>query len=367
MRILLLITGLGVGGAERQLVALADKFALCGHEVLIVALTGAVHVRPVSKSIRIELIQMRRTVAGFFLAYLQLRRVILAFLPDVIHSHMVHANLLARLLRLTIFIPRLICTAHSTNEGGKLRMLAYRLTDSLADLSTNVSAEAVAVFVGKSAVPKGRMIAVPNGINTEVFVADSVAGETVRREVGISPDIKVILAVGRLTEAKDYPNLLNAYAALDSSAVKTQLWIAGEGELHAKLQGLVGLLGLDSQVRFLGVRHDVSELMSAADVFVLSSAWEGFGLVVAEAMACQRVVVATDCGGVKEVLGNAGYLVMPKDSKALAQALRTALQLPADERVALGCAARQRVIELYALDAMVMKWLQIYGGESGAG
>jgi len=121
-------------------------------------------------------------------------------------------------------------------------------------------------------------------------------------------------------------------------------------------------LGVADRIRFLGVRHDVAGLMSASDVFVLSSAWEGFGLVVAEAMACERVVVATDCGGVREVVGEAGYLVKSKDAKALAQALQTTLQLPATQSATLGRAARQRIVALYALDTVVAKWLKLYAG-----
>lgn len=363
MRILLLITGLGVGGAERQIVDLADKLISCGHDVLIVALTGLVVVRPISEEIKVELIQMNKTVAGFALAYMRLRKIVKAFLPDVIHSHMVHANLLARLLRLTLRFPKLICTAHSTNEGGRLRMLAYRLTDSLADLSTNVSEEAVAAFVTQGAVAPGRMISVPNGIDTDRFIMDRLAGELIRTQMGAGPNLGIILAVGRLTEAKDYPNLLHAYAVLYISNPKTQLWIVGEGKLRLDLENLANILGLSNCVRFLGVRHDVPSLMSAADVFVLSSAWEGFGLVVAEAMACECVVVATDCGGVQEVLGDAGYLVKPRNSAALEQALQSALELSAIESATLGHAARRRVIERYALNLVAERWLQIYEGK----
>lgn len=365
MRILLIITGLGLGGAERQVIDLADAFVLRGHDVLIVALTGAVTVQPLSFKVQIQLLNMRKTIVGFVSTYMQLRNVILTFHPDVVHSHMVHANLISRLLRLSVCIPKLICTAHSVNEGGKLRMWAYRLTDSLADLSTNVSADAVAAFVAHCAVAPGRMISVSNGIDTARFVLDRFAGEVVRNQMNVVPEVKIILAVGRLTKAKDYPNLLNAYRILDNSVVRTQLWIVGDGELRPELQDLVNMLSLNDNVRFLGMRHDVPNLMSAADVFVLPSAWEGFGLVVAEAMACERVVVATDCGGVREVLGDIGYLVKPRDSKALSEALQTALQLPAVQCATLGNAARQRVIDKYSLDAAVAKWLQIYEGQLG--
>ena len=123
MKVLFVITGLGVGGAERQVVDLATRLVQLNHQVKICYLTGS----PANLSIpnQIELIGLgvRKSVWGFFMAYAALRRVILRFQPDVVHSHMVHANILSRLVRLTTPIARLVCTAHSTNEGGKLRML----------------------------------------------------------------------------------------------------------------------------------------------------------------------------------------------------------------------------------------------------
>ena len=143
-------------------------------------------------------------------------------------------------------------------------------------------------------------------------------------------------------------------------SIRYQLCIAGDGVIRNYLEGLVLQLGIADRVRFLGVRYDVSQLMSAADVFVLSSFSEGFGLVVAEAMACERVVVATDCGGVGEVLSKMGYLVKPKDSDALTQSLQLAIKLTADQRRKLGSAARQRVIDNFSLKTMVEQWMQLY-------
>jgi len=100
--------------------------------------------------------------------------------------------------------------------------------------------------------------------------------------------------------------------------------------------------------------------MSASDVFVLSSAWEGFGLVVAEAMACERVVVATDCGGVSEVVGSEGFLVEPNNNILLAQALDKALDLSDDERSSIGVSARKRIIDNYSLSANVEAYLKLY-------
>lgn len=359
MKIFYIVTGLGMGGAEKVVVDLADALVTKGHNVLLVYLTGSAVVLPKNVNIQIINLCMNAKIDAVS-AFFKLRRLIHEFQPDVVHSHMIHANLLTRLVRLTTPIKRLISTAHSSNEGGKLRMLAYRLTDALANISTNVSEEAVAAFIKAKAVRPGRMIAIHNGIATDAFAFNPAARIRLRQSLLIDEGCRLILAVGRFHEAKDYPNLLNALAVLPANGPNYQLCIAGDGPLRGNLIALIAQLGLSDRIRFLGIRHDIADLMSASDVFVLSSAWEGFPIVVMEAMANERVLVVTDCGGVREAVGETGYLVKRKDPKALAKALIKALQLPAIQSVALGHAARQRVLDKYSLDAVVEKWLQIY-------
>lgn len=359
MKILFLITGLGVGGAETQVVNLADQFAQRGATVMLVYLTGQAEILPRHPDIKVVGLHMRNSAGGLMTAYGALRRLIKAYRPDVLHSHMVHANLLARLVRLSCSVPRLICTAHSNNEGGRLRMLAYRITDGLADLSTNVSKNAVAAFEAKGAVPKGRMIAVTNGIDTNRFRPDAARRQAVREQAGLSADTRLILAVGRLAQVKDYPILLHAFARLDKDS-KNILWIAGTGDQLLPLQALASQLDIADTVKFLGVRSDTEALYNAADVSVLSSRWEGFGLVVAEAMASEKVVVATDCGGVAEVLGNCGLLVPVHDADRLAMALEQALALAPSRAAALGKQARERVCERYSLEHTMRTWSMLY-------
>lgn len=364
MRILFVITGLGMGGAEKVVSSLADVLASNGHEICIAFMTGPAVILPTNASIKV--VSLRIVSSKDFLnSVFIFRRLIRDFNPDVVHSHMFHANIFARLVRLMIPIRRLISSSHASYEEGKLRMLALRLTNALADISTNVSEEAVAAFENEYAVRPGRMLAVHNGIDVNEFFFNAAARVRIRQELFIRDNCKIILSVGRLHEVKDYPNLFHALAHLPVNGLTYQVCIVGDGPLMGFLQKLAVQLCIADRVRFLGFRHDVADLMSAADVFVLSSAHEGFGLVVAEAMACERVVVATDCGGVKEVIGEAGYLVKPKDPNGLAMALNTALQLSAIESTALGCAARQRVIERYSLGSAVEKWLEIYLGKVG--
>lgn len=353
-----------MGGAEKVVCNLADEFAKRGHQVILISLTGQTINRPAVKEVSVVELGMEKTIASFAKNYRTVHKMIRDFSPDIVHSHMFHANIFARLLRLSTKMQRLICTAHNTNEGGRLRMLAYRLTDRLADLSTNVSVEAVQVFIDKKAAPANRMMAVHNGIETRRFCFDATARATMRTELGLEQSTPLLLAVGRLTAAKDYPNLLHAVAMLSSRIGHFRLVIIGTGELKDELQAMATSLGIASHVHFPGLRHDIPHWMSAADVFVLPSAWEGFGLVVAEAMACERVVVATDCGGVREVIGTAGIIVSPKNSKELAHAIEGALLMDTATRQELGCAARQRIEALYSLNTITERWLEIYQGKS---
>ncbi|MBU1297374.1 MAG: glycosyltransferase [Gammaproteobacteria bacterium] len=357
MKILIVITGLGMGGAEHVVVNLADSLSARGYSVKIVYLTGEAVVLPKNTDIEIFSVGMK-SINSFFFAYFKLYKIIKKFKPDVVHGHMFHANLITRLLRLSVKIPKLISTAHSNNEGGKLRMLAYRLTNNLADGFTNVSQDAVDTFVRRGAAPQGRMQSVVNGIDLNRFSFDPEVRIIKRTELNCHKNI--ILAVGRLDTPKDYPNLLNAIKILSEKRNDFKVLIAGDGRLKEMLEMMAINLNIANFVNFIGVRHDVHELMSAADIFVLSSSWEGFGLVVAEAMACERIVVATDCGGVREVVDTCGFLVPPENSLLLARSLGNALDLSYTDRSKHGILARQRIIDKFSLDSNINSFIKMY-------
>lgn len=366
MKILFFITSLDVGGAERQVLDLALRLKALGHVVKVAYLTGEGAL--LSDEVSVEAIgfNIKKTVVGFFRSVFLLRRLVKDFSPDVLHSHMVHANLLARCVRVLTSMPRLICTAHNTNEGGKLRMLAYRLTGSLADITTNVSHDGVKTFEAKGAVKPGSMLAVPNGIDTDKFYFDEARRSFIRNREGVLPHEKIVLAVGRLAEAKGYPELLRAFALVCAEDQDIRLWIVGEGALRQRLILLTESLKISHRVTFYGLRNDVEDFYNAADLYALSSLWEGFGLVVAEAMATERVVVATDCGGVRDVVGDQGILVEPGDVRGLATAMRSGLDMDFSAARKLGQLARLRIVETYSLERIVMSWIDLYSSDSDA-
>ena len=305
-------------------------------------------------------LNMRRGVADPR-AVFWLLKILREWKPDIVHSHMVHANLLARVVRIFCKIPVLISTAHSIDEGGRGREVAYRLTDPLVDLTTNVSRAAVERYIRVSAAPKNKIMFMPNGIDTAKFKPNKAAGKRLRNELGVD-NYFVWLAVGRFEEAKDYPNMLRAFKMIVSKKSDVVLLLVGQGSLLEEVKKLAGALGMKDNVRFLGVRQDVPDLMNAADAFVLSSRWEGFGLVLVEAMSCQLPVVATDSGGPREILngGKLGHLVPPGDSKALAAAMMKMMSLPEAERQAMGRAGRAYIEANYSLEHVVDQWEVLY-------
>lgn len=361
MRICLTITGLLMGGAEKQVCDLADELSSHGHSIQLISISGKAILRPENRSVELVELSMRRDPFSFLKAYFKARKKILEFQPDIVHSHMVHANIFARLLRITTPMPGLITTAHSTYEGGRLRAFVCRITDPLSTLSTNVSHEATESIIKRGSVNKNKVATVHNGINIENFRFNGTNREKLRREIGVDRQTPLLLAVGRLAPAKDYPNLLRAFAAIKGrTPIDPQLAIIGGGALETELKALAVKLDVAARVHWLGIKTNVNEWMSAADVFVLSSAWEGFGLVVAEAMAAERVVVATDCGGIKEVSGGNSFLVTPQSSAAFAEAVISALHLSPEEAQQRGAASYHHVKTHFSMNAITQKWIELY-------
>jgi glycosyltransferase involved in cell wall biosynthesis len=170
------------------------------------------------------------------------------------------------------------------------------------------------------------------------------------------------LTAGRIVPAKDYPNLLRAFARVRAACSDAQLRIAGEaaGQEASKVRALAADLGLDDSVRWLGLRRDLPALLDAADGFVLASAWEGMPLAVGEAMAMEKPVVATDVGGVRELVEESGIVVPPGDSEALAGAMLNIMQRPPEDRHTLGRAARERIQSSFSMDTRADEWEALY-------
>jgi glycosyltransferase involved in cell wall biosynthesis len=322
-RVALLVTSSARGGAERVVHDLAITLHDRGWEV------GCISMLPVGsqfedlgdRGIEVASLDMRQGVPDPR-ALVRLAAILRDWRPDVLHGHMVHANLLARLSRLLVRTRVVVSTMHNFDEGGRLRYLAYRITDPLTNTTTAVSTAAVEEAVRRRAVPRDKILFVPNGVDVEAYELNDTEREAQRAALGIDREF-LWVAAGRLTEAKDHPTMVRAFARLHATGSTSMLLIAGAGPLEQELRALIGSLGLARQVRLLGMRTDLPSILCAADAFVMSSAWEGLPVVLLEAGASALPIVATDVSGTRDVVLDdvSGFVVPPRDPAALASAM----------------------------------------------
>jgi glycosyltransferase involved in cell wall biosynthesis len=363
MRILFLSTSMGMGGADSQLLSAAHGMRSRGHEVRIVSLTqlGPMGLEAQRAGIPTESLDMRRGVPDPR-GLVRLVRLVRAWRPDVLHSHMVHANLMARALRLITPVPVMVSTIHNIYEGGRLRMAAYRLTNALVDHVTIVSQAAADRFVRERIVPESLLTVIPNGVDTEQFRRiPREVGHSLRHSLGLEGEF-VWLAVGRFEIAKDYPNMLHGFARVRERFPHAILLLVGRGSLQSETERLAQSLGLGNGVRFLGVRDDVVQVMSAADGYVMSSAWEGMPMVLLEAAAAGLPIVTTRVGGNHEVVryGESGFVVPPRDHEALGRAMLLLMELSETERRSMGDRGREIIRAHYGLNRVVERWEELY-------
>lgn len=290
-----------------------------------------------------------------------LRAVVRKVRPDIIHCWQASPCGWGRLAGWAEGCRRFVCSERTTRVMSfpwwvKLfeRALARRTI-----WTANSSAVASAMMAALPIAPR-RMRVIHNAV--EVPPRDRAADRAdARRELGLAPDQPIVLSVGRLTEAKNYPLLVRAAKIVLQARPDVRFLVAGQGEEGPRLRAMLAEMDLADPVRLLGLRHDVPRLMHAADVFCLCSLWEGFPNALAEAMAVGLPAVATAVAGLDEFFqpGRTGLAVPLDDAAALAGAL---LDLLHDEpnRSALADAARQWVQDRFSWPRLIQDMQALY-------
>jgi glycosyltransferase involved in cell wall biosynthesis len=200
---------------------------------------------------------------------------------------------------------------------------------------------------------------IPNGIETARYQLES-PGEKIKQELGMEPEDPLITTIGTLSPVKNQAMLIKAVAQVVSVYPKLRLIIVGEGPLKKELVALQEEMGLKQQLRFLGLRKDIPEILAGTDIFVSTSLYEGLPLSILEAMAAGKPVVATAVPGTLEVLEDGSGLLIPLDSQAdLAQTLKRLIEEP-EQRKVLGKKAQERVSHHYSLEGYVLSWQSLY-------
>lgn len=337
----LLVTG-NLGPGEGSLVDLADELGVTRRHVgsLGPELDGPADLR----------------------ALAELVRIVRDFRPDVVHTHTAKAGMLGRLAALSARPrPVIVHTYHGHVLEGYFGPLASgifraleRLLGLVSDRLIGVSEATVADLVRLRVAGRDKFEVVPLGLRLDPFLSiGAETGTAIRAELGIDPDRVLLTAVGRLVPIKRLDVLITAMAELRSRGNTPMLAIVGDGQLRTNLEELGRELGVADVVRFLGYRRDLVEIVAATDIAVLTSDNEGTPVALIEAAAGGRPLVATDVGGVSDVVvPGAGRLVAPGDAVGLADAIE---ELAASEtlRRRLGAFARDHVRQRYQAERLV--------------
>jgi glycosyltransferase involved in cell wall biosynthesis len=363
---MMLVTNLTFGGAETQVVRLATEFKARNWDVCVVSMMEPdTWVNQLEREgVAVQTLGMPRGLPDPR-ALLRLRSLIKSFSPDVVHCHMFHANILGRIAKLFCGIPALVCTVHNLREtserGGPTgyKEFLYRITDRLASITTIICQAAFDRYVKVGAVPRKRLIVIPNGIDTEAFSPSSARRESARKALGLGSEF-VWLAVGRLVKQKDYPNLFRAVAQCESKEFR--VLIAGSGPLEAELVQECASLGLSDVIQFCGAREDMLDLYSAADAFVMSSEFEGLSVALIEAAAMGLPAVVTDAGGNADIVveGVTGFVVPTKAPGALSGAMMQLVGSSKDRLKTMSEEARAHCLGNYKASDIVDKWIDLY-------
>jgi glycosyltransferase involved in cell wall biosynthesis len=355
MRIAHISTQRGWGGGEQQASLLVQGLARRGHQPLVLArFDGEFGRRMAAAGMTCV------PIAGggrSLWAMWQIRRQLSLWRPDVVHFHDPHALSGAGLACLRLTIPVRVA-ARKVSFPIRAGWRYSRFADRVVCVS-----QAVADCCLAGGIAADRLRVVYDGVDPAR--AQSGDRERGRASVGISPSEKLLLAVGSLTETKGHRYLLSALPAILRTHPNVRLALAGDGPLRASLERQADELGLGHLVKFLGYRQDVPDLVQAADLFVLPSLAEGMCSTLVDVMLCGRPIVASDVGGVPEVLGAAdggepvGRLVAARNVAGLAAAICESLD--GRERLSGQLArARERALRHFTADRMVDETLAVY-------
>ncbi len=282
-------------------------------------------------------------------------RAIRAERPALVHTHLVHADAYGGLGARLLGIPS-VSTRHNDD---RYLLGPFRYVDrALARPARRLIAisDAVRLFLERAGHDPAKLVTIRYGLDT----LPSARSDPTPAEAGIPADVPLALAVGRLIAQKDHATLLRAFERVRLAVPQAQLAILGSGPLESETRALARELGLENAVTLPG-RTDIRDWLERADVFVHSSRWEGFGIVLLEAMLAGLPVVATRVSAVPEVVadGETGVLVEAGDAGALATALE-ALLGDRERARAFGAAGTRRAREEFSVARMAERTQAVY-------
>jgi glycosyltransferase involved in cell wall biosynthesis len=349
---------LGFAGGETQVLGLTLALAADGHRAeLICDPAGRLWEKAVAAGVKCYSLRIRNAVD--LAAGIRLRAILKRERYDVVHFHTSRAHSMAPLAR--GFARALVVTRRMDYRPNRVfaPYLFNRAVDGVVAISGGV-----ADSLATAGVDRRRVTVVHSGVDCGRF-RPSTAEERVQARIALGLSFGEILvsAVGALEPRKGHRYLVEAIAqiAATDSSTKVKCFIGGQGSLRGELERQIATLGCSERVKLLGRIESAQELLWASDVFAMPSLKEGLGVAALEAMASALPVIASEVGGLREVMQHdrTGILVPPAQPQAIAQAIGRMVE-SAKFRSQMGAAARVRVEDYYSMQKMAAQTLELY-------
>jgi glycosyltransferase involved in cell wall biosynthesis len=377
MHIFHVITTLDKGGAESHLVALCRGQRARGADVTLVYLKGDGFWAPTFEAMGVRTIALGSTRYADPGAILRLRRELHRAAPDIVHAHMPPAELYTRIVLGLRPRQPLVISKHID----RFRFYPGPGSDWLERWSASPAAAVICIshavhdyFAERwPTTLRRKLVTIHYGLEAISSSDAEGAARELRKDWGVRDNEVLFGIAARFVEQKSIDTLLRAFAMLlQSTSEPVRLAIVGRGPLEANLRALASELGIQDQVVWGGFQTNIPAVMRAFDVFVLSSIYEGFGLVLLEAMEASRPIIASGVSAIPEVVadGTTGLLVPPQQPAALAEAMGQLLD-PA-VRARMAAEGRKRLIEVFGVDRMIDQTMNVYtdvlsGGQRSPG
>jgi glycosyltransferase involved in cell wall biosynthesis len=291
-----------------------------------------------------------------------LLQVIDARQVDILHLHGYGATTFGRLAGAMRRIPAVLHEHANLTDTPWFQKVADRLLEPATDIALAVSTSTAEFVTNARLIPADKVQVVYLGVPLDEFSRERTSGAiaAARRELGITPDDFAVGTVTRLHDSKGNDVLIDAAAIVAAARPQARFFLVGEGPLLAGLEEQARALGLGDRFVFAGFRRDVARTLSAFDLTVFPSLWEGTPITAFEALAMGKPIVSTDADGLVDILtdGEDAVIVPRRDPAALADKIVWAIDRPA-ERARLSAAAR-RTGRRYDIDLFVRKMEQLY-------
>jgi glycosyltransferase involved in cell wall biosynthesis len=370
LKVIHIIGGGEFGGAEKHILNLAGASDLFKVDYTVCCLFSAPFA-DIASDAGISALSIPMSHKADFKVVGKLARVIMEGNFDLVHTHGVRANLLGRLAARQAGKRKVITTVHSLLEKDYPGVVS-RLANSWAERSTRgLTDHFIAVSQGLrdrlvcGGIPAKEVTVIYNGISLEEIRPSSEPGAA-RKKMGFFPETPLVGIVARLHSVKGHSHFLEAARSILEQRPEVRFLVVGAGPHRPVLEKMAGSFGITDQVVFTGFIDDVYSLMADLDLLVISSLWEGFGLTAIEAMALGVPVVATEVGGLPEVVlhGETGLLVPPANPVALARNILWMLDHPG-EASSMAEKGGQIVREKFTSTVMARRTEELYRRVAG--